>query len=402
MSLKIHFPKVGNGDCIIAIRETDEGVKQSLMVDCGMFNDEVRHLVVDELGKHIDCLVVTHFDDDHILGITKMLQELTDLTIEKILFNCKPIMDGVEHEMPEDERVVKLNAVLQKLATYEPHDIEQEVSAGKATSLASLLFGNFSWYEAWRQADVIRTEHDEDAIYLGEMGKLYILSPTMTELRSLSEKYKSDYTREFFKRVEKSNASLYEVILRLDDIIGKRKLIVEHATAGELCNAGIIRKLSTTDDGSDNSENNASSIAFVWEINGKRILLTGDATAEVLKDGLSKYREIKGLEQDSTILFDLIKLPHHGSKFNSSRTLLKSIDSKEFVTCGQFKDTTPDLSTYARIICRPLADGIEERNLIFNLENYRNKSIAEFISNHIDADETIRPYTVTKGNVVTL
>ncbi len=73
MSLKIHFPKVGNGDCIIAIRETDEGVKQSLMVDCGMFNDEVRHLVVDELGKHIDCLVVTHFDDDHILGITKML-----------------------------------------------------------------------------------------------------------------------------------------------------------------------------------------------------------------------------------------------------------------------------------------------------------------------------------------
>lgn len=92
MSLSIYSPNAGDGECFIAIHKNDAGDTQSIMIDCGSFSDYVRDIVVNQLNKHIDCLVISHFDDDHTLGIITMLIVIPDLSINKILFNYAPII----------------------------------------------------------------------------------------------------------------------------------------------------------------------------------------------------------------------------------------------------------------------------------------------------------------------
>lgn len=78
---------VGEGDCIfLCLNEDDE--KFTLMVDCGMFTEEVERFVCQDLNGSIDLLVVTHIDEDHIIGIREMLTKHPEIKIGKIFYNC--------------------------------------------------------------------------------------------------------------------------------------------------------------------------------------------------------------------------------------------------------------------------------------------------------------------------
>lgn len=60
---------------------------------------------------------------------------------------------------------------------------------------------------------------------------------------------------------------------------------------------------------------NKASLALVWEFNGKRLLLGGDAIASQLYEAIKKHYD------GNHILFEAIKIPHHGSKNNMSNEL---------------------------------------------------------------------------------
>lgn len=76
----------GCGDCIFLILEDAmSGESFHIMIDCGLFTPEIKTFVVQKLELRIDLLIVTHYDDDHIAGIIKMLLELEKLKIGKIL-----------------------------------------------------------------------------------------------------------------------------------------------------------------------------------------------------------------------------------------------------------------------------------------------------------------------------
>jgi beta-lactamase superfamily II metal-dependent hydrolase len=76
----------------------------------------------------------------------------------------------------------------------------------------------------------------------------------------------------------------------------------------------------------DNSVANGSSIAFVFEYDGVRCLLTGDGVAPVLSEGLSRFAAESG-----SLPFDLVKLPHHGSRANLDEQLLALMPSDRFL-----------------------------------------------------------------------
>lgn len=98
----------------------------------------------------------------------------------------------------------------------------------------------------------------------------------------------------------------------------------------------------------DRSEANATSISFVLEYQGKRLLLNGDATADLLTANLKRYGALVGEPRPR---IDLVKLPHHGSGANLTRALVETIDSTRYLVSSDGSlHGHPDDSALARLI----------------------------------------------------
>ena len=98
----------------------------------------------------------------------------------------------------------------------------------------------------------------------------------------------------------------------------------------------------------DRSEANATSISFVLEFDGKRLLLTGDATADLLAANLKRYGAFVG---EARPRIDLVKLPHHGSGANLTRDLVQAIGASRYLVSSDGSlHGHPDDSALARLI----------------------------------------------------
>lgn len=79
------------------------------------------------------------------------------------------------------------------------------------------------------------------------------------------------------------------------------------------------------DDAQDSSKTNSQSAIIVAHINGKDILLPGDAVPCKLTEALDYYRH------NDIAKFDIIKLPHHGSYKNITKDILNKIECSDYV-----------------------------------------------------------------------
>ena len=129
----------------------------------------------------------------------------------------------------------------------------------------------------------------------------------------------------------------------------------------------------------DDSPTNKSSIATIIELNGTRILMLADAWAEDIVLSLQQLKE-----QGQSMIFDAIKISHHGSYHNTSPELLDLIDSPVyFISSNGNKHDHPDIETLIAIVDRP---STFSRTLYCNyatvasteLKNYQTKSEAKF------------------------
>lgn len=73
----------------------------------------------------------------------------------------------------------------------------------------------------------------------------------------------------------------------------------------------------------DTSETNNASIIMVIEHDNKKLLFTGDSSAENIITAVNKYYQ--------NTWFDIFKLPHHGSQHNISRELIKRIKANKYI-----------------------------------------------------------------------
>lgn len=96
----------------------------------------------------------------------------------------------------------------------------------------------------------------------------------------------------------------------------------------------------------DRSVYNLSSIVVLAEIDGKRILLTGDGRGDHALAGL----KAKGfLDANGKIEVDILKLPHHGSERDVEIGYFQSIHAKHYVISANGKFDNPDLPTLKMI-----------------------------------------------------
>lgn len=92
---------------------------------------------------------------------------------------------------------------------------------------------------------------------------------------------------------------------------------------------------------------NMSSLIVVAEQGGKRLLLTGDAIAADIVNGL----EDTGLLEDPgpPAHFDVLKLPHHGDDTNVNEEFFEQVTADHYVASGNGKHGNPELETLRMI-----------------------------------------------------
>ena len=364
--MKLLFPTSGNGDCIFCLADKGDGTCFSMMVDCHLFTPEIKAIVTDMLHCHIDYLVVTHIDIDHIDGICNMLNQMPELKIGHIIYNNLFVKEeeGAQVEPLTDFEKEQIKKMKNFVPKWKP-SAEHTVAVKEALALSTLIQRN--WAGAWdKKLKIINDEY----LSLGEFGKMFIVSPTQTAIDELNKHILDEFARMFYGKYpleqgKENGAELFELLSLL---YSQKDLLLENKISSSI---GTIKAEYEKPDREDTSKTNRTSIAFVLELGDKKILLMGDATSEVVIEGIKAYKKKNQIPMNVKIYFDVIKVPHHGSDVNLSKELLKHIDSQKWIFCG-CTNTAPHLHTLANIIYQPLLDTMQKRRLCFNLPYYKN------------------------------
>ena len=96
----------------------------------------------------------------------------------------------------------------------------------------------------------------------------------------------------------------------------------------------------------DKSVPNLSSIVLLAECGGKRILLTGDARGDHIIQGLTSATTAK----NGKLHVDVLKVQHHGSERNTSREFFDAITADTYVISANGKYGNPDDATLRWIV----------------------------------------------------
>ena len=221
--------------------------------------------------------------------------------------------------------------------------------------------------------------------------KLYILSPSQEDLSILCKAWR----KELLKKGLLSKAHSMEY---WDDAF---EFMMANEKPGfrfhikPINSTTNVHKIKETPYHPDTSATNGSSISFVLECKGKRVLFLGDSHAETIVKSLSVLFE----KEPQPIMFDAIKLSHHGSFNNNSPELLKLIDSDHWLvsTNGDLYNH-PDMPTIIHIITK---DNLRHRYVHFNY----NLPICDELEKkeyHIDYLYTILSQKDGKRHIITI
>jgi hypothetical protein len=117
----------------------------------------------------------------------------------------------------------------------------------------------------------------------------------------------------------------------------------------------------------DESVYNLASIVVLVEVEGHKILLTGDARGDDIISGARNA----GLFDDGPLHVDLLKVPHHGSNRNVDVDFFESFPADHYVFSGDGSHGNPELDTF-----RMLFEGRTDQSpftiyLTYNPSEYR-------------------------------
>lgn len=309
---KIHLFQVRHGDAFII--QCDRGDKHGIIVvdggppGCGY----VLINKLKELGQP-DLLVLTHYDDDHIGGILQLVNKCLDdgsIPAKEIWANC---------------------------AGYIEINTNLETSAKDGVMLSKLL-NDFEKQElSWRK-DV--KEGDKMDF---PFASIEVVSPTKQVLDMVIEKQEDEDEGIFLTKA--TNRTNKDLATNLDVL------------SAQLPQKANLRK--------DDELANAASIAFIIQCDGLSLLMLGDSYPQ----NVEAYLRNNGYSEDNPLKVDYVKVSHHGSRNNTSNSLLDIIKCTNYLIStdgGKGRANHPDRITIAHILCHPKRDRTEKVHLYFN------------------------------------
>jgi competence protein ComEC len=114
---------------------------------------------------------------------------------------------------------------------------------------------------------------------------------------------------------------------QLSHVFRIRKAVTK-GRAGQVIKAGssmyitVLWPENTRSGDIESEDENAVSMVFKVHINGFTVLVTGDISAEGEKMLLDRYKDTDALK------CDVLKVPHHGSRYSSSPEFIRAADPK--------------------------------------------------------------------------
>jgi hypothetical protein len=341
-----------NGDAYLL--KTDGPVPAAILVDGGYPATFHEHIQVDlvELAKQgyaLDLVVATHIDSDHISGLLPFFNANGEARTPKIIpvrrvfhNSLRSLSQVAPAKKPLQPSDGELLDEIQRGGFPVPSgdaDYEGEISARQGSSLAVLLrSGGYLWNEGEGRTMIAGGTLGLFAI---GSGKLTVIGPPRVRLEKLLAAWTADIRRLGFAGPLDAND-------RLDDAF--EFLCAEPATGAP---AHVISGQTPTTELKDcylpdDSVTNGSSIAFVFEAGGRRVLFLGDGWAEDAEAALQRLGD-----SGKPMLFDAIKISHHGSLRNTSPALLELIDApRYFISSNGEGHRHPDFAVLAAIVDR--------------------------------------------------
>lgn len=304
---RIHMLAADHGDCLW-VEYGDSHPPKRILIDAGTVGTYPRSLapkikatVEAEGSCKFELFVVTHIDADHIGGAIEFLKQAgaTGVSIKEIWFN------GYFHLSNTSASVL---------------------GAKQGEMLTPLVQnGPWTWNKHFKNLAVMVPDSGKLPTFNIAGMKITLLSPTFDKLKKLKSKWE--------KEIEKAGL-----------VPGHAFELNEVLPDGFL--GGKVEDWADTAFNEDTAEPNGSSIAFVAEYQGKRVLFGADAHPGVLLGSLKRAP----LGKDSLPL-KAFKLPHHASKNNVSREMIAAFPAEHYLvsTNGQ-QFGHPDEEAIARIL----------------------------------------------------
>lgn len=306
------------GDCFI-LEFGSSSEPHYILIDGGPDTIYEKHLqnelqTIRDNGGKLDLLILSHVDNDHIIGLLDLMAELREqhtnninetISIDLLWYNSFKQTIGSETNIES-----RLKTLFNNITTTVPiietmNMIVKGFGEGNKLKLAATyldipinqIFVN----------SLVSVDNSPDSIKFGNLN-FYIVGPTKKNLEELKKEWHN-----WLEKYENSNIS------------------------GDPSLAAMA----------DHSIPNLSSIMFLTEMEGKKILFTGDGRGDHLLKGLS---QMNLLNSEGIVYVDVLKVPHHGSNRNVTRKFFKTVIADKYIISANGKYGNPDLATLIWII----------------------------------------------------
>jgi hypothetical protein len=263
-------------------------------------------------------VMLSHVDDDHVNGLIDMLQELEDAMPQPgnatastaALFHNTPgppapqggVASGAAPALPADPTRRDVELRIAEAVAAQSTPMLSVASYQQGADLANLA----------RNQQIARNPDTGLRLLAGDVLPAAIVEPLSVRI------------------VSPSPAIVDRLVERWEKDLGKN---------GGVVVSSVEKKI----------QNLSSFVALVevGKTKKKRILLTGDALDLDFIEDL----EAQGLlDSNGQIKVDLLKLPHHGSKFNCHKELFETVKAKHYVVSGDGGHTNPSEETFERFV----------------------------------------------------
>ncbi|MCP3414233.1 MBL fold metallo-hydrolase [Bradyrhizobium brasilense] len=304
--MKLEMFPASDGDCLLL--SCGDVPRTNILIDGGRSDGyallKPRLDLIAAAGERLDLLVLTHIDADHIEGLLEFVEDTQrKVQIAEVWFN------GFD-----------------QLKRIESFGFKHADRFSKALARSGLpinvSFGGDA-IEVPPQGELPTRELPNDV-------KVTLLSPDRKRLDRLSDEW-DDW---------RQSESIPE------------KVKVEAPSGLESLGRGPIGEINVDAlaDGRetiDRDTANGSSIAFIVEHHGKRALMAADAHPDLLVSSLRRLLP----EGETRYRIDLMKVSHHGSKFNTNRSLASVMDCSRFaISTDGSRHGHPDPESLAKLI----------------------------------------------------
>jgi beta-lactamase superfamily II metal-dependent hydrolase len=323
--MQLKFLNVGCADAIIVKFLGDDNAIHNIIIDGGpenaqLYQQTLHKEIIDilNLGEKIDLWIITHIDNDHIGGLLclindKSLLNLIDLSETVFLYNYNY----------KDDYLIKKR-------------IDNFISVSQGIRLRDFLLSKSTVLNNITAGKKIKS-HGLD---------ITIISPSVDIYNELQSKWDHEeikITKDSYSHLISNPKSDFQIPIDSFD--------------------------PNYYEEDNNTLWNKSSIAVLIEHDDKRILLSADSISSVLISSLKSM----GYSTNNKISLDCFQLPHHGSKYNTSKELLDMINCDKYVICANAinKHKLPNKETIARVI----SSNQKEINFYFTDSNSTLSSI---------------------------